>query len=107
MWIGFFFAAYATVANDSIQSLGTFIESNKNMSWWILWLYVGSIFLLVVTFSWLYFDGDVTYQRLLKPDGSTNYPHPENFSFFQIIAPLILLILTRLRMLRYLLLSLY
>lgn len=98
MWIGFFFAAYATVANDSIQSLGTFIESNKGMRWWILWLYVGSIFLLVVTFSWLYFDGDVTYQRLLKPDGSTNYPHPENFSFFQIIAPLILLILTRLRM---------
>ena len=29
MWVGFFFAAYATVANDSIQSLGTFIESNK------------------------------------------------------------------------------
>lgn len=98
MWIGFFFAAYATVANDSIQSLGTFIESNKTKRWWILWLYVGSIFLCVVTFSWLYFDGDVTYQRLLKPDGTSNYPHPESFSFFQIIAPLILLILTRLKM---------
>ncbi|MCM4159709.1 hypothetical protein DHB64_07360 [Antarcticibacterium sp. W02-3] len=98
MWIGFFFAAYATVANDSIQSLGTFIESNKNRSWWILWLFVGTIFLGVVTFSWLYFDGDVTYQRLLKPDGSTAYPHPESFSFFQIIAPLVLLILTRLKM---------
>ena len=36
MWLGFFFAAYATVANDSIQSLGTFIESNKNKKWWIL-----------------------------------------------------------------------
>ncbi len=98
MWLGFFFAAYATVANDSIQSLGTFIESNKNKSWWVLWLFIGSIFLLVVSFSWFYFDGDVTYQRLTKADGSTNYPHPENFSFFQIIAPLILLILTRLRM---------
>ena len=98
MWLGFFFAAYATVANDSIQSLGTFIESNKAKQWWVLWLYVGTIFLAVVTFSWLVFDGDVTYQRLLKPDGSTSYPHPEKFSFFQIIAPLILLILTRLRM---------
>lgn len=98
MWLGFFFAAYATVANDSIQSLGTFIESNKAKRWWILWLYIGGIFLLTVSFSWFYFDGDVTYQRLLKPDGSTNYPHPESFSFFQIIAPLVLLILTRLRM---------
>jgi len=98
MWLGFVFAAYATVANDSIQSLGTFIESNKNKQWWVLWLYIGGIFLVTVLFSYLYFDGDVTYQRLLKPDGSTNYPHPVNFSFFQIIAPLILLILTRLRM---------
>jgi len=98
MWLGFFFAAYATVANDSIQSLGTFIESNRNKQWWVLWLYIGGIFLVTVLFSYLYFDGDVTYQRLLKADGSTNYPHPVNFSFFQIIAPLILLILTRLRM---------
>jgi len=98
MWLGFFFAAYATVANDSIQSLGTFIESNKNKQWWVLWLYIGGIFLATVLFSYLYFDGDVTYQRLLKADGTTNYPHPVNFSFFQIIAPLILLILTRLRM---------
>ncbi|MDT0646357.1 hypothetical protein RM545_06615 [Zunongwangia sp. F260] len=98
MWLGFFFAAYATVANDSIQSLGTFIESNKGKQWWVLWLYVGTIFLGVVTWSWFQYDGDVTFQRLTKPDGSTPYPHPEQFSFFQIIAPLILLILTRLRM---------
>ncbi|RKS53886.1 hypothetical protein BC962_2151 [Gillisia mitskevichiae] len=98
MWLGFFFAAYATVANDSIQSLGTFIESNKTRKWWVLWLYIGGIFLATVIFSWVYFDGDVTFQRLLKADGTTKYPHPENFSFFQIIAPLVLLILTRLRM---------
>jgi len=98
MWLGFFFAAYATVANDSIQSLGTFIESNQNRKWWILWLYIGGIFIVTVTFSWFYYDGDVTYQRLLSADGITEYPHPENFNYFQIIAPLILLILTRLRM---------
>ncbi len=98
MWVGFFFAAYAAVANDSIQSLGTFIESNSKRKWWVLWLFVGSIFLVTVSFSWVYFDGDVTYQRLLDDNGVTKYPHPENFSFFQIIAPLVLLILTRLRM---------
>lgn len=98
MWLGFLFAAYAAVANDSIQSLGTFIESNRNKEWWILWLFTGIIFVGTVTFSWLYFDGDVTYRRLFNPDGTTDYPHPENFSFFQVIAPLVLLILTRLRM---------
>ncbi len=98
MWLGFFFAAYATVANDSIQSLGTFIESNRKKKWWVLWLFIGTIFLVVVTFSWIYFDGDVSYQRLMNSDGSTNYPHPETFDFFQIIAPLVLLILTRMRM---------
>ncbi|NJW51772.1 hypothetical protein [Salinimicrobium oceani] len=98
MWLGFFFAAYATVANDSIQSLGTFIESNKNRKWWVMWLFIGIIFLAVVTYSWVEFDGDVTYRRLLSAEGTTKYPHPENFSFFQIIAPLVLLILTRLKM---------
>lgn len=98
MWLGFLFAAYAAVANDSIQSLGTFIESNKDKKWWVLWLFIGTIFLLTISFSWFKFDGDVTYQRLLSSDGTSKFPHPENFSFFQIIAPLILLILTRLRM---------
>lgn len=98
MWVGFFFAAYAAVSNDSIQSLGTFIESNKQRRWWVLWLFTGTIFLGVVTFSWFYFNGDVTYQRLLNDSGVTKYPHPENFSFYQIVAPLVLIILTRLRM---------
>lgn len=98
MWIGFLTAAYATVSNDSIQSLGTFIESNKHRKWYVLWLFAGVIFLATVTFSWIYFNGDVTYQRLLKPDGTTAYPHPDEFSFFMLMAPLALLILTRLRM---------
>lgn len=101
MWLGFAFAAYAAVANDSIQSIGTFIESNKDKRWWVLWLFIGGIFIAVVSFSWFYFDGDVTYQRL-GTDATTKYPHPtaegRNFSYFQLIAPLVLLILTRLRM---------
>jgi hypothetical protein len=98
MWIGFLTAAYATVSNDSIQSLGTFIESNKHRKWYVLWLFAGLIFIVTVTFSWIFFNGDVTYQRLLKPDGTTGFPHPDKFSFFMLMAPLALLILTRLRM---------
>ncbi len=98
MWIGFVLAAYSAVANDSIQSLGTFIESNKQRKWWILWLFTGGIFLVTITVSWVLFRGDVTYQRLINDADVTKYPHPENFSFFQVIAPLVLLILTRLRM---------
>ncbi len=105
MWLGFFFAAYAAVGNDSIQSLGTFIESNKDKKWWILWLFTGVIFLLTVTFSWWMYDGDVTYQRLSKVIGETaeglpiyQYQEVDEFSFFQLIAPLVLLVLTRLRM---------
>lgn len=98
MWFGFLFAAYAAVANDSIQSLGTFIESNKDKKWYVLWLFTGLILIATLTFSFIYFDGDVTYQRLLDSNGNTKYPHDYDFSYFQIIAPVVLLILTRLRM---------
>ncbi|MFL9844400.1 hypothetical protein [Flavobacterium rhizosphaerae] len=98
MWIGFLTAAYATVSNDSIQSLGTFIESNRQRKWYVLWLYVGAIFVATVTVSYIIFDGDVTYQRLLDAQGNSPYPHPQEFSFFMLMAPLVLLILTRLRM---------
>lgn len=98
MWLGFAFAAYSAVANDSIQSLGTFIESNKKQKWYILWLFTGVILIITISFSYFYFKGDVTYQRLLNDQGETSYPHPDSFSYFQIIAPIVLLILTRLRM---------
>jgi hypothetical protein len=98
MWLGFLFAAYSAVANDSIQSLGTFIESNKKRPWYVLWFFTGLILIATLTFSFVYFHGDVTYQRLLDDQGNTAYPHPEVFSYFQVIAPVVLLILTRLRM---------
>lgn len=98
MWFGFAFTAYAAVANDSIQSLGTFIESNKHRPWWVLWLFTGSILIVTLTFSYIYYDGDVTYQRLINEANETKYPQPTEFSYFQLIAPLVLIILTRLRM---------
>ena len=113
MWVGFFFAAYAAVANDSIQTLGTFIASNQDKKWWVLWIFIGGVFLLTHTYSWLFSDfiingsnpitagadgiadGDVSHGRLLAK-GFENAP--TEFHFLQIAAPIFLLILTRLRM---------
>jgi len=39
-WFGFFVSAYSVIANDSIQTIGTFLSSNKNHRWWELWLYL-------------------------------------------------------------------
>ncbi len=101
MWLGFVFAAYSAIANDSIQTIGTFIGANSNKKWWVLWLFIGLIFLATVTYSWIVFDGDVSFQRLMSVDKSSGellYPHPSEFNFLQIAAPLILLIITRLKM---------
>jgi hypothetical protein len=95
MWIGFFFAAYSAIANDSIQTIGTFLASNANKKWWVLWLFIGGIFIATMLWSWVTYDGDVTYQRLTSKGFDRA---PENFVFLQVAAPLFLLIITRLRM---------
>ena len=56
MWVGFAFAAYAAVANDSIQTIGTFIASNQDKKWWVLWFFLGSIFVGTISYSWLTTD---------------------------------------------------
>lgn len=95
MWVGFLFAGYSAIANDSIQTIGTFLASNQDKKWWHLWLYIGGIFLVTVTVSFVLFDGDVSYQRLSTKGFSEA---PTSFTFLQVAAPIFLLILTRMRM---------
>src|SRR6056297_659508 len=95
MWVGFFFAAYSAIANDSIQTIGTFLASNADKKWWVLWLFIGGIFIVTVSYSWNVYDGDVTYQRLTSKGFDQA---PQSFVFLQIAAPLFLLIITRLKM---------
>jgi len=95
MWLGFAMAAYSAIANDSIQTIGTFIASNSHRKWWTLWLFMGIIFLATVTYSWIVFDGDVSHQRLASKGFNEA---PTSFSFLQLAAPILLLVLTRLRM---------
>lgn len=95
MWFGFVLAAYSAIANDSIQTIGTFIASNHAKKWYWLWAFMGSIWLVTVFYSWYTYDGDVTYQRLSVPGLDKA---PESFVFLQLAAPIVLLILTRMRM---------
>jgi hypothetical protein len=100
MWVGFSFAAYSAIANDSIQSIGTFIASNSDRKWWLLWLYIGGIFVATVFYSWYVYDGDVTHQRLMarNDEGGLKFPEATEYRFLQLAAPVVLLLLTRLRM---------
>ena len=95
MWAGFLFAAYAAIANDSIQTIGTFIASNQDKKWWVLWIFIGGIFFFTMLYSWLTLGGDVSHGRLTSKGFEVA---PTEFHFLQIAAPIFLLILTRLRM---------
>lgn len=95
MWLGFLFAGYSAIANDSIQTIGTFLASNGKRPWWVLWLFIGGIFVVTMSFSWYLYGGDVSFQRLSAKGFEKA---PEKFQFLQLAAPLILLLLTRLRM---------
>lgn len=95
MWFGFALAAYSAIANDSIQTIGTFIASNQQRKWYWLWLFMGLIFVATVTYSWFTYQGDVSYQRLQVPGLDKA---PENLVFLQLATPIVLLVMTRLRM---------
>ncbi len=90
MIVGFLLAAYSVVANDSIQTLGTFLASNSHRPWWLLWIFASSILLAVIAYSWFANGGDPAYGRL------ENFPVPiGGVSWLHVIPPLALLVLTR------------
>ena len=88
MYVGFALASYSVVGNDVIQTLGTYLSSNKNRPWWALWLFAGTI--LVAALIYGYLNNDVTYGRLDK------ISIPETLSWWYLLPPLVLLIITRL-----------
>ncbi len=90
MFLGFMFAAYSIVANDAIQTLGTFLSSNAHRPWWILWLYASSILVAVLVYGWVVNFGDPAYGRLAK------FPEPEGgVTWIHVIPPIFILLLTR------------
>ena len=88
--VGFLLAAYSIVANDAIQTLGTFLSSNSHRHWTILWLYACSLIVVVMCYAYFAGGADISYGRL------NLIPYPENgISWWHAVPPLFLLILTR------------
>lgn len=60
--IGFLLAAYSVVANDSVQTLGTFIASNsQKFKWYYLWIPASLVLLFTLWYGWSLNEGDISY----------------------------------------------
>ena len=91
MWMaaGFLLAAYSVIANDSVQTLGTWIASNnEKFNWKILWLSASSLLVVTLWLGWYMNNGDISYGRL------TTIPFQE-VQWYHATAPALLLLLTR------------
>lgn len=89
MAIGFLLAAYSVIANDSVQTLGTWIASNnEKFNWKILWGSASVVLLWALWYGWVVNGGDISYGRLTK------IPFQE-IQWYHAAAPAILLALTR------------
>lgn len=87
---GFLVASYSIVANDAIQTLGTFLSSNSERSWQTLWLYACSIIVAVMLYGYFALNADIAFGRL------NSIPYPEGgIQWWHAVPPLVLLALTR------------
>ena len=86
--IGFLLAAYSVIGNDSVQTLGTFISSNQKFKWYYLWIFTSVILVGTISYSWYTNGGDISHGRLNK------IPF-ETVQWYHAMAPLVLVILTR------------
>jgi len=88
MILGFLFAAYSVIGNDSIQTLGTFIASNQKTKWYYLWGFAALILIGTLSLSYFGTGGDISSGRLEK------IPFVE-IQWYHALAPLALVALTR------------
>ena len=83
-------AAYAVIANDSVQTLGTWIASNnEKFDYKILWAASSAVLLWALWYGWYTYSGDISYGRLNR------IPFAE-VQWYHALAPGVLLLLTRL-----------
>ena len=89
MFVGFLFAAYSVIANDSVQTLGTWIASNnERFNWKVMWGAASAVLLYTLWYGWYTNGGDISYGRLNK------IPF-QDIQWYHAAAPGLLLILTR------------
>ena len=85
---GLVIAGASVISNDAVQTLGTFMASNKKTPWWKLWIAASSILVCTVLYSWFSYDGDISFGRLDK------IPYVQ-VEWYHAMAPAVLLLLTR------------
>ena len=87
--IGFGLAGWSVIANDSVQTLGTFIASKQKWFKWYTLAGAASLAMIVtISYGWWANGGDISYGRL------TRLPYQE-IQWYHAVAPGILLLLTR------------
>ena len=87
--VGFGLAAYSVVANDSVQTLGTFMASKQKwFKWYTLAASASFAMIITISYGWWVYDGDISFGRL------TQIPYQEIY-WYHAVAPGILLLLTR------------
>ena len=87
--LGFGLAGYSVIANDSVQTLGTWISSNKErVKWYFLWLTSALVLMGTLFYSWYNYGGDISFGRLEK------IPFQE-VQWYHALAPIALIFLTR------------
>ena len=88
--VGFLLAAYAVIANDSVQTLGTWMASNnERFNYKVLWAAASAVLIATLWYGWSVNGGDISYGRL------TRIPWQE-VQWYHAAAPAILVALTRL-----------
>ena len=88
--VGFCLAGFSVIANDSVQTLGTWIASNRdNFKWTTLWAAASTILVATLVYGWVSSgNGDISFGRLAK----IPYVEPQ---WYHALAPLALVLLTR------------
>jgi len=86
--VGITLAGTAVMSNDAVQTLGTFMVSNKKTPWWKLWAAASSVLVATVLYSWFAYGGDISFGRLEKIPFVT-------VEWYHALAPGVLLLLTR------------
>ena len=90
-WLAFAVAAYSVAGNDAIQTVGTFIESKRKVHWIPKVVMLCGLLIIVFSYAWVNYDGEIHFDRL------KTFPETTEFNLFQLLAPIVLVIITRLK----------
>ena len=89
MVIGFLLAAYSVTANDSLQTLGSYLSSNEHRTpKGVQMMFVCTMTAIVLMGGWFINNGEPAWGRL------ASFPQPDCFTWAYLIPPIAVLALT-------------